>query len=114
MPDAPNERLASLVAVLGEDDVRDLVRLFLESYPGILLEIASGDRSRSHRAAHNLKSSSQQMGVPALAARMLQLEHRLANPGGVVTPADLDGIAADFAQAEGALRAFAGPGASSP
>jgi HPt (histidine-containing phosphotransfer) domain-containing protein len=107
MAPAPNERLAGLVAVLGEADARELVQLFLASYPALLRDISSGDHSRSHRAAHSLKSSAQQMGVPVLAERMLKLERRLAQPDGMVSPADLEEIAADFAEAEGPLRAFA-------
>jgi HPt (histidine-containing phosphotransfer) domain-containing protein len=104
----PNDRLAGLVAVLGEADARELVQIFLSSLPPLRQELSSGDRGRSHRAAHSLKSSAQQMGVPGLADRMAKLEHRLAQPDGIVTSADLDEIAAELARVEPALRAFAG------
>lgn len=107
-PPPPNEKLAELVDVLGEADTRELAGIFLESFPGQMKDLASGDRPRSHRAAHSMKSSAQQMGLPELARRMADLETRLAKAGEAVTSADLEGAAADFARVEGPLRAFAG------
>ena len=105
---APNHRLARLIAVIGEADTRELVGIYLDSIQPLMRDLASGDPALSLRAAHSLKSSSGQMGVTELSERMAALEERLREPGATVTPGDLEGAAADFAQAEGALRAFVG------
>ena len=100
-------KLAGLIEILGEAETRELAALFLQSFPSLMKELASGDRERGLRAAHGLKSSSQQIGALELAARMAALEARLSAPGGDATPADIDAAAAAFKESEGALRAFA-------
>ncbi len=107
---APNERIADLVSILGEADARELAQLFLASLNPLRLELSSGDRVRASRAAHSLKSSSQQMGLARMAGRMAQLEQRLLQIDGVVTDADLDAVASELSDAEATLRPFAGPG----
>jgi HPt (histidine-containing phosphotransfer) domain-containing protein len=109
-PAAPNEKLAALVDVLGEAETRELVALFLQSFPAQMDELAKADRERGHRAAHGLKSTSQQMGAADLAARMADLEARLSVPGQAVARADIEAAAAAFRAAEGALRKFAAGG----
>jgi HPt (histidine-containing phosphotransfer) domain-containing protein len=109
-PAAPNERLACLVDVLGEAETRELVALFLQSFPAQMNELANADRERGRRAAHGLKSASQQMGVADLAARMADLEARLSAPGQSVARADIEAAEAAFKAAEGALRKFAAGG----
>ena len=106
-PPAPNERLAGLIEALGEAEARELAALFLQSFPELMKELASGDRERGRRAAHGLKSSSQQFGAIELAARMAAIEARLSASGGDVTPADIAAASAAFKESEGALRAFA-------
>ena len=103
---APNDRVASLVTALGEEGARELVGIYLEDFPVRVAELASGDRARSERAAHSLKSSSQQMGLPALARILAELEERVGRDGVAVTPAELESVKAEFACAEGSLRAF--------
>jgi HPt (histidine-containing phosphotransfer) domain-containing protein len=103
----PNDRLAGLVAALGRDDTRELVALYLDSYAGLLAEIASADALQAERAAHSLKSSSQQMGLPALAKKLAALENRLRTTGEAATPAEMETLKDEFALAEGSLRAFA-------
>jgi HPt (histidine-containing phosphotransfer) domain-containing protein len=102
----PNDRLAGLVAALGRDDTRELVALYLDSYPGLVADIAGGDALRAERAAHSLKSSSQQMGLPALAKKLAALEIRLRSTGEAASPAEVEILKAEFALAEGPLRAF--------
>ena len=104
---APNDRLASLVAALGEEGARELVAIYLEDFTIRVVELASGDRIRSERAAHSLKSSSQQMGLPALARKLAELEQKVGRDGLTVTSDDLEAVKTEFAGAEEALRAFA-------
>ncbi len=99
-----------MVSILGEADARELAQLFLASLNPLRLELSSGDRVRASRAAHSLKSSSQQMGLARMAGRMAQLEQRLLQIDGVVTDADLDAVASELSDAEATLRPFAGPG----
>ena len=102
----PNDRLAGLVAALGRDDTRELVALYLDSCPDLIAEISGDEVLRAERAAHSLKSSSQQMGLPALAKKLAALEDRLRATGGAATPAEIEILKAEYALAEGPLRAF--------
>jgi HPt (histidine-containing phosphotransfer) domain-containing protein len=105
----PNEALAELAMVLGEDNVRTLVRTFLRDFPGSLQLLSDTERKERHRAAHSMKSNSRLMGAMALSQRMAELEARLEpSDGADVTPADLAAIRADFETIAGPLRAFVG------
>lgn len=105
----PNEALVELAAVLGEDNVRTLVSTFLRDFPLSLQELRGGERKNRHRVAHSMKSNARLMGALTLSDRMAALEARLDHEGGQdVTPADLDGISADYAAISGQLRAFVG------
>jgi hypothetical protein len=105
----PNESLAELAAVLGDDNVRTLVRTFLRDFPQSLRDLEGGDRKNRHRIAHSMKSNSRLMGGLDLSDRMAALEARLDQPSGQdVTPEDLAAIAADFDAIAGPLRAFVG------
>jgi HPt (histidine-containing phosphotransfer) domain-containing protein len=94
----PNERLAALAAVLGEADTRELVQLFLGSFPGLLADLGSADRSRAERAAHSLKSSARQMGLAELAERMADLEARLRADGPLMDPVELQALSRDLGE----------------
>jgi HPt (histidine-containing phosphotransfer) domain-containing protein len=103
----PTEALAELAAVLGDDNVRTLVRTFLRDFPLSLRELSGGERSNRHRVAHSMKSNSRLMGAMALSRRMAELEARLESADGLdVTPADLAAINAEFEEIAGPLRAF--------
>ena len=105
----PNEALAELAAVLGEDNVRTLVRTFLRDFPLSFKELSGGERSNRHRVAHSMKSNARLMGALVLSQRMAELEARLERPDGLdVTPADLAAIDAEFGVIAGPLRAFVG------
>ena len=105
----PNEALAELAAVLGEDNVRTLVSTFLRDFPLSFKELSGGERKNRHRVAHSMKSNSRLMGAMALSKRMAELESRLERPDGLdVTPADLTAINAEFEEIAGPLRAFVG------
>jgi len=105
----PNEALAELAAVLGEDNVRTLVATFLRDFPLSLQELRGGDRKNRHRIAHSMKSNAHLMGALTLSGRMADLEARLDHEGGQdITPEDLEGISADYAAIAGPLHAFVG------
>jgi len=105
----PNEALAELAAVLGDDNVRTLVRTFLRDFPVSLKELAGGDRNNRHRIAHSMKSNSRLMGAHDLSQRLAALEARLEKPAGAdVTPDDLAAIAREYEAITPPLRAFTG------
>ena len=105
----PNEALAELAQVLGDDNVRTLVRTFLRDFPAAVVELQGGDRKNRHRVAHSMKSNSRLMGANALSLRMAALESRLEGADGPdVTPADITAITNDFEAVAQPLRAFVG------
>ncbi len=106
----PNNELSELAAVLGEDNVRTLVRTFLRDFPVSLAELAGpGERKNRHRIAHSMKSNSRLMGAHALSQRMAALETRLEDPSGPdVNPDDLTLISRDYEAIAGPLRVFVG------
>lgn len=103
----PTDALAELASVLGEDNVRTLVRTFLRDFPVSLRDLSGGDRKQRHRIAHSMKSNSRLMGAMALSQRMADLETRLEGTGADVGPEDLAAITAEYETAAGPLRAFA-------
>jgi HPt (histidine-containing phosphotransfer) domain-containing protein len=110
----PNARLASLVDILGESETRELVRLYLGSVPKLFHEIMGLDRESARRAAHSLKSSSQQMGAADIAAQAFEIEKRLDADGPSLTPLELSLFQARFKKTEAQLRPFAGTDDSGP
>jgi HPt (histidine-containing phosphotransfer) domain-containing protein len=110
MPSSPpNNELAELAAVLGEDNVRTLVRTFLRDFPISFQDLSGGDRKNRHRLAHSMKSNSRLMGAHDLASRMAAIEARLEKSDGAdIGPEDLKAISADFEAVAGPLRAFVG------
>jgi HPt (histidine-containing phosphotransfer) domain-containing protein len=111
MPDVPppTDALAELAQVLGDDNVRTLVRTFLRDFPASLQELQGGDRKNRHRVAHSMKSNSRLMGALELSQRMAGLEARLEGADGAdVTPADIAAITKEYETIARALRAFVG------
>jgi HPt (histidine-containing phosphotransfer) domain-containing protein len=109
MPDLPlNDDLNELVTLLGENNVRALVRTFLREYPLLLQQLADGDRKTRHRIAHSLKSNARVIGARILSARMAEIEERLNSAAGSdLAPADIASIRAEFDAAALPLRPFA-------
>ena len=104
----PNPELAELAQVLGVDNVRLLVRTFLQEYPELLRQLRDGDRATRQRMVHSLKSNTRVLGGTDVSDRMAAAERQLATP----TEPDLaaQDIAALIAAVEGMvtpLRAFA-------
>jgi HPt (histidine-containing phosphotransfer) domain-containing protein len=106
----PNEALAELASVLGDDNVRTLVRTFLRDFPLSFHELStSPERKNRHRVAHSMKSNSRLMGALALSQRMAEIEDRLAPESGAdVNAQDLAAISAEFEAIAGPLRTFVG------
>lgn len=105
----PNDELAELAAVLGDDNVRTLVRTFLREFPTSMEGLSGGDRRNRHRLAHSMKSNARLVGAHQLSQRMAALEARLGSADGPdVAPDDLMEISAEFAAIAGPLRAFVG------
>ncbi len=106
----PNEALAELASVLGDDNVRTLVRTFLRDFPLSFTELSSSpDRKNRHRVAHSMKSNSRLMGAMELSQRMAALEERLSQENGAdVNAEDLAAISAEFESIAGPLRLFVG------
>lgn len=104
----PNDALAELAGVLGDDNVRTLVRTFLRDFPLSLHELGtSPDRKNRHRVAHSMKSNSRLMGALALSDRMAGLEDRLSQESGAdVNSQDLAAISSDFETIAAPLRVF--------
>src|SRR3954470_18458468 len=92
----PTDALVDLAAVLGEDNVRTLVRTFLRDFPISMRDLNGGDRKQRHRIAHSMKSNSRLMGAMELSQRMAGLESRLESDGADVTPEDLVAITAEY------------------
>jgi len=106
----PNPALVELAAVLGDENVRTLVRTYLREFPLSLQQLGGGDRPTRHRLAHSMKSNSRLVGALTLSQRMAALELRLADAAGQdVTPEDLAAITTEFEAAIIPLQAFAQP-----
>jgi HPt (histidine-containing phosphotransfer) domain-containing protein len=105
----PSNALVELAAVIGEDNVRTLVRTFLREFPTALKNLGRGERKDRHRVAHGMKSNSRLMGALELSQRMAAIELRLAAPDGAdVSPEELASIAAEYEIIAAPLRTFAG------
>lgn len=83
----PNQALADLVAVLGDDNVRTLARTFLRDFPIAFRALESGDRADRNRRAHSMKSNAQLMGAPELSRCLAGLESRLSDDPEMEIPA---------------------------
>ena len=105
----PNQAIADLVAVLGEDNVRTLTRTFLRDFPISFHALESGDRADRHRRAHSMKSSAQLMGARELSTCLAGLEARLSDDPAMEIPApELAAISRMFEAIAQRLRPFAG------
>jgi HPt (histidine-containing phosphotransfer) domain-containing protein len=103
----PNSAISELASALGEESARELAEVFLTSFEAVFRDLYSGDHSERKRAAHSLKSSARIVGASDLSGRMAELEARLTNSTGDVTPEDIAATRADFDQIAGPLRAYA-------
>jgi HPt (histidine-containing phosphotransfer) domain-containing protein len=106
----PNSSLQELASVLGDDNVRTLVRTFLREFPVALQNLTKGARRDRHRVAHSMKSNSRLVGALALSDRMAAIELRLEEENGAdVDAREAAAIAAEFESIAGPLRKFVEP-----
>lgn len=109
MPTPPNPSLIDLANVLGEDNVRNLVRTFLSEFPASFQTLRTGDPKNRHRVAHSLKGNTRLIGALELSQRFADLEARLEeSPGSEITAAEFETIRTEFETLAGPLRKFAG------
>lgn len=108
-PPPPNDAIAELAHGLGEEDARELVRMFLSGFELTLSALSSKNREDRRRAAHSLKSSSRIVGLLALSRQMAELEDRLSKEAGDVLPTDVSAAREKFDEIAPVLRAFAAP-----
>jgi hypothetical protein len=105
----PTPALAELAAVLGEDNVRTLVRTYLRDFPNSFREFSKGVHNDRHRLAHSMKSNSRLMGALQLSQRMAGWEARLStNPSEVISSDEIAAIAGEYEEIARQLRAFVG------
>lgn len=105
----PTPALNELAVVLGEDNVRTLVRTFLRDFPNSFREFSRGVHHDRHRLAHSMKSNTRLMGALQLSQRMAGLEARLAaNPSASVSAEEISAISTEFEEIARLLRAFVG------
>lgn len=103
----PNNAIAELASVLGEDNVRTLVRTFLRDFPASFQALTAGDRKDRHRRAHSMKSSSRLMGALELSRYMAGLEARFSDePDADISTGELAEISTLFEDIGGRLREF--------
>lgn len=96
----PNEALADLASLLGDDATREIVKLFLSDFPESVGGLASCSKDDQLRIVHGLKNSALHMGAAQLSSQMAGLEERL-NKGG--EPVSFD----EVAEATGRFDSFA-------
>lgn len=103
----PNSAIAELASTLGEDSARELAGMFLSSFAAVLHDLQGRDREERKRAAHSLKSSSRIVGATKLSGQMADLEARLTNTTGDVTPDDITATVTEFERVAAELRPYA-------
>src|SRR5688500_398432 len=106
-PPPPNDAIAELAHGLGDEDARELVRMFLSGFEQTLAALSASSREDRRRAAHSLKSSARIVGLIALSRQMAELEERLFKERGDVGPEDVSAARRKFEEAAPLLRAFA-------
>ena len=110
MTPPPNSSLAELAAVVGEDNVRSLVRTFLRDFPASLGELTGGERTDRHRVVHNMKGSSRVVGAHDLSQRLGEIEERLADATAAdLAPEEIGQLTTAFETIAHTLKAFVGP-----
>ena len=103
----PNLALKDLALLVGEDAAREIVTLFLSSFPESMQSLGTSSRADQVRIAHGLKSSALHMGAHALSDRIGEIEEKLARPGVALDPRDLEPAIAEFEAFATDLRKYA-------
>jgi HPt (histidine-containing phosphotransfer) domain-containing protein len=105
----PNLALQDLASLVGENAAREIVQLFLNSFPESIRNLGRSSRPDQMRIAHGLKSSALHMGADRLSERIGEIESKLAQPGVTLGQGDLEPAIAEFDDFAGDLRKYAGP-----
>jgi HPt (histidine-containing phosphotransfer) domain-containing protein len=103
----PNQSLKDLVLLIGDDATKEIVRLFLQSFPEAIRELRASERPDQMRIAHGLKSSALHMGADRLSERIGEIEAKLSEPGAVLASVDLVPATEEFETFATALRSYA-------
>ncbi|MGA2015503.1 MAG: Hpt domain-containing protein [Opitutaceae bacterium] len=105
----PNLALQDLAALVGDDAAREIVRLFLSTFPEAVRSLSTGTRQEQMRIAHGLRSSALHMGAGRLSELITRIEDKLAHPGVALAQGDLADAVGEFEALAGELRKYAGP-----
>jgi len=105
----PNLALKDLASSVGDDAAREIVRLFLSTFPEAVRSLSTGSRQEQLRVAHGLRSSALHMGAGRLSELITQIEDKLAHPGVALAPGDLAEVVGEFEAFAGELGKYAGP-----
>lgn len=102
----PNQALQDLVLLVGDEATKEIVRLFLQSFPESMRDLTGSGRPDQIRIAHGLKSSALHMGADRLSRQMSEVEARLSVPGSVFAADDLTPATEEFEAIAGDLRRY--------
>ncbi len=105
----PNQALKDLALLVGDDAAKEIVQLFLHSFPDSIRSLGVSSRQDQMRITHGLKSSALHMGAERLVDQISVIDAKLAQPGEKVTQADLAPAMTEFEAFAGSLREYAGP-----
>jgi len=105
----PNLALQDLASLVGENAAREIVQLFLNSFPESIRSLPGSSRPDQMRIAHGLKSSALHMGADRLSERIGEIENKLAQPGVKLAREDLEPAIAEFDGFACDLRKYAEP-----
>jgi HPt (histidine-containing phosphotransfer) domain-containing protein len=104
---APNQALQDLVLLVGDEATKEIVRLFLQSFPESIRDLSAGALQDQVRIAHGLKSSALHMGADQLVQRIGEIEAKLTETKSVLAAGDLEPTTAEFESFAAGLRRYA-------
>jgi HPt (histidine-containing phosphotransfer) domain-containing protein len=108
-PPPPNLALKDLASLVGDDAAREIVRLFLQTFPESIQSLRTSSRSDQMRIVHGLKSSALHMGADRLTGRITAIEDKLTEPGMTLGAGDIAAAMAEFESFAVNLRSYAVP-----
>lgn len=98
--------LAHLVEILGESEVRSVVKSYLEHTAQQLTALAALTPEKQLLAVHGMKGSSSQVGATLFAAQCRAVESQLRDEHRAVTPDEIAALRAGFAECSQDLTAW--------
>lgn len=103
---SPSAAIEQLVEVLGEEEVRALVELYLDHTHAELQRLSSYPLEKQIMTVHALKGSSTQVGARLFGAQCRAVEARLRETRELLTASELASLQNEFATASGTFRAW--------